>query len=158
MDSEKDGVKSPEAQAEEILRNALKLVQDEECLQGDVCPIHHRVDEVYLDEEYEYARLITYVGEYVVLTDDNPAASSAVALVKMLFGGPAAHLPTWETAVYWVGDGTLSDLLLEDFDERSKGLRYAETHDDWEHVSGIHETIVEGVRAGLIDVSKPVTD
>lgn len=50
-----------------------KTFADEDCPRGTECPVHFRNDEHVTDEITRRVALVTYVGEYVVFTDDNPA-------------------------------------------------------------------------------------
>ena len=135
-----------ERAAEEILRGAYDEAQAESCPQGRECAVHFRTSEDFANEEYKYARMIDYVGDFVVITDDNPVPTNVPALVQAVLSG----IPRWETSIYRVGDGTISDLS-----DRS-GVRYRLTHDVWEEVRRIHQSIVSALEAGLIDVSKPL--
>ena len=143
-----------EAAAEEILKQAADDIQAETCPQGKDCAVHFRVNEEFVKDEYEYARFITYVGEYVVITDDNPEAVSALALIQAALGGKAPA-DRFETSIYHVGDGTVSDLSDKTIEERRQAFRYHSTHDDWSLVPEAHHTVVSALEAGLIDVSKP---
>lgn len=148
---------SAEREAERILKEAAQKIQTEQCPQGEECPVHHRVDEEYVREGSKYARYITYSGDYVVLTEDNHVFDSPQFLLKLLLGGvkKADFPPRWETSIFHVGSGTIGDLAEVPIEERGKSLRYAKTHDDWEHLKGVHDTTVSALQAGLIDVSQP---
>ena len=151
MDNEETN--SAELAAEEILREAYPVARAEECPQGEECPVHFRVDEEYVDEESKYARLITYVGDHVVVTEDNIALGSPMALIGYILGGPKPGLPQYETSVVYVGSGVIGD--VETTEQYRKALRYAKTHDDWEAVRAEHWVTVSALSDGLIDVSKP---
>ncbi len=138
-----------ERQAEEILKAEADRIQTEECPMGLECGVHHRVDESTLDEGSEYARYISYVGEYVVVTDDNfDLYGSPTALLSLIFGIKSDE-PRWETVVYRVNEGTLSGLTMDNIAERRK---YRFTHNDWDAVKEMHELTVLGVREGMIDL------
>jgi hypothetical protein len=151
---------SAEREAEQILKDAARAIQTEQCPQGEECAIHHRVDEEYVQESVKYARFITYSGEYVVVTEDNHIFDSPQFLIKALLGGVAlAEMPPrWETSIFHVGDGTIGDLADIPSEERGKSLRYAQTHDVWEAVKTEHNATVLGLQNGLIDVSKPIVE
>jgi hypothetical protein len=151
MDNEETN--SAELAAEEILREAYPVARAEECPQGEACPVHFRIDDEYIDEESKYARLITYVGDYVVITEDNTALGSPVALIGYILGGPQAALPQYETSVVYVGSGVIGD--VETTEQYRKALRYAKTHDDWDAVPVEHSSTVIMLHQDLIDVSKP---
>lgn len=154
MDNEETN--SAELAAEEILREAYPAARAEECPQGEACPVHFRIDDEYIDEESKYARLITYVGDYVVVTEDNTALGSPMALIGYILGGPQAALPQYETSVVYVGSGVIGD--VETTEQYHKALRYAKTHDDWEAVLSEHYNAVSMLESGFIDVSKPWKD
>jgi hypothetical protein len=148
---------SAEREAENILREAARAIQTEQCPQGEECAVHHRVDEEYIQEDAEYARYITYIGDYVVLTEDNHIFDSPQFLLKVLLGGvkKADLPPRWETSIFHVGDGAIGDLVGRPIEEQGNALRYAKTHDDWGLLKSEHETTVSALTEGLIDVSKP---
>lgn len=149
---------SAEREAEQILKDAARAIQTEQCPQGEECAVHHRVDEKYVLESAKYARYITYSGDYVVLTEDNHVFDSPQFLIKALLGGVKTKEdlpPRWETSIFHVGDGTIGDLTELPVEERGKSLRYAKTHDDWDAVKMEHEAVLLALRSGLIDVSKP---
>lgn len=144
-----------EAAAEEILKQAADDIQAESCPQGKDCAVHFRVNEEFIKEEYEYARFITYVGEFVVITDDNPEALDMLAMIQAALNGNSRKVDRFETSVYHVGHGTVGDLTDKTIEERRQAFRYHSTHDDWALVPEAHHTVVSALEAGLIDVSKP---
>ena len=89
-------VNPAEAAAEEILKRAADDIRAESCPQGKDCAVHFRVNEEFVKDEYEYARLITYMGEYVVITDDNPEAVSVVALIQAALNGKPLTPDRWD--------------------------------------------------------------
>ena len=152
-----DDMNSAEQEAENILKDAFAEARAEECPQGDECPVHFRVDEEYLDVTGQYARLISYVGDYVVITDDNPALMSPAFLVKLLLGqtSKADIPPRFTTGIFKVGEGVIGDLSHKPVEEKKEAFRYSEAHDVWEAVTSTHNNVVAFLEAGLIDVSKP---
>ena len=123
---------SAEREAEMILKNAYSEARAEECPQGEECPVHFRVDEAYFLEDAQYARLITYVGEYCVITDDNHELESPAFLLKLVLGGvQLADLPAkFETSVIHVGEGAIGDITDRPAEDRFAALRYSEKHND----------------------------
>ena len=117
--------------------------------------MHFRNTEEYVKEDIEYARFITYVGEYVVITDDNPEAVSVLSLIQAALSDEAKKVDRWETSIYHVGEGTVSDLSDKTIEERRQAFRYHSTHDVWDQVPEIHRSVVFSLEVGLIDVSKP---
>lgn len=145
--------------AEEILEGAYIEARAEECPQGEECSVHFRVDDQIVEESISYVRLINYVGDYVVITEDNHELSSPLVLAKLLLGGLLLEgvdlLPRWETIIYYVGDGVIGDLSDKPLEERQNALRYAAQHDVWDELIAVHDGTVKFLKAGLIDVSKP---
>lgn len=149
---------SAEAEAEQILKDALASFDSdvEDCPQGDECAIHHRVDEVMTDDVIEFGRLITYVGDYCVITTDNPEMENPVTLAKLMLGQiTTAQLPDiYETSVLYVGpEGTLSDLKPLDHSAKLDRIRFEQTHDSWKNFRPAHESVVSSVSEGLLDLS-----
>lgn len=131
------------------------------CPQGEECAIHHRVDEEIIDEEEEYGRIITYIGDYVVITCDNPALENPYLMIKVLTGTIKEEEipPTYETCVFYVGkEGAFSSLRELPEGERPKALRFVEQFDKWAAFRTAHEMVVSGVKGGDIDLSKPVEE
>jgi hypothetical protein len=151
---------SAEREAEKILEDAYAEARAEECPQGDQCPVHFRVDEEYVVESEKYARYITYVGEYAVVTEDNHILESPVFIVKMLLGQIKKEdmPPRFETTIFFVGSGTIGDLTDKDAESQRESIRYASTHDVWEQVGEEHAATVLMLESGLIDVSKSLED
>lgn len=151
-------INSAERAAEEIIEGAYAEARAEVCPQGEDCAVHFRVDEEFFDEDSKYARLITYSGDYAVITDDSQALSSPVVAVKAMIGLPITRddVPNrWETLIYHVGDGVVGDLVGMTLEERRDALRYVAGHDEWEFLKGFHGVTLEALWAGMIDVSKP---
>lgn len=146
------------AAAEQILSDEYSKARAEECPQGDECPVHFRVDEVMFDEPSQYARLITYVGEFAVVTEDNPDLGNPALLVKAVLGSITREElpPRWSTMVIHVGEeGVLGDSAHKSLEERRKAFRYHSPHDVWDDITASHEVTVSMLEAGLLDVSLP---
>lgn len=149
---------SAELEAEKILKGAFDEAQAEKCPQGDQCAVHFRNDEEYVVEEGEYARYITYVGDYAVVTEDNHILDTPIFIIKMLLGqiSEANTPPRFETTVFLVGEGTIGDLEEKSTEARLESIRYAGTHDVWSQVKDEHTAVVMMLEAGLLDVSKSI--
>lgn len=143
--------------AEEILEGAYVEARAEECPQGEECSVHFRVDDQIVEESISYVRLINYVGDYAVVTEDNHELDSPLLMVKILLGASLKENlpPRWETIIYHVGNGVLGDLSDKPLEERRKAVRYAAQHDVWDELIEVHDGTVKFLEAGLIDVSKP---
>lgn len=153
-----DEINSAEAEAEAILQEALAELEanGEACPQGEACAVHHRIDEEILVEDEEYGRIITYAGEYCVVTSDNPEMDNPVTLVKLVLNQMKKEdLPDfYETCVFHVGEGTLGDIQKLDKDGQRNAVRFVQTHSEWSNFKDAHEVVVNGVKEALIDVSE----
>lgn len=147
---------SAEREAEKILEGAYAEARAEACPQGENCPVHFRVDDEYFDDDQLYARLITYHGEYVVVTEDNHEMDNPAVFLKLLLGGTKVIPPRFETIVYHVGEGTIGDLSDKDVEHRRKSVRYSKKHDSYKGVKDEHTLVVTELVEGFIDVSKPL--
>lgn len=147
---------SAEREAEKILKDAYAEARAEECPQGDDCPVHFRVDDEYYDDEQQYARLITYHGEYVVVTEDNHELDNPAVFLKLLLGGLQVRPSRYETLVYHVGEGTIGDLSEKDVEHRRNSVRYSKKHDSYKGVHDEHVLVVTELAEGFIDVTKPL--
>lgn len=148
---------SAEREAEKILETAYAEARAEACPQGENCPVHFRVNDEYYDDEQLYARLITYHGDYVVVTEDNHEMDNPAVFLKFLLGGTSMVLPPrFETIVYHVGEGTIGDLSDKDVEHRRKSVRYSKKHDSYKGVKDEHTLVVAELVEGFIDVSKPL--
>lgn len=128
------------------------------CPLGDNCAIHHRVDEEIMDDEAEGGRIVTYLGDYVVITSDNPDYEDPRLLFRILTNSikPEDLPPLYETCVLHVGpEGSMADLRKLDDDAQWNAVRFVEQHNSWVNFKNAHELVVNGVKGGDIDVSKP---
>lgn len=128
------------------------------CPQGDKCAVHHRIDESIIDNDTEFGRLITYTGDYVVITTDNPELESPVTLLKLVLGQltPDTLPPIYETTVVYVGaEGALADIRKLSAEERRQAIRFIQKHDDWSNFQDAHNVVLNGVKEGLLDLSGP---
>jgi len=149
-----DEINSTEQQAEEILKDAYAEVRAEWCPQGDECPVHFRVDEADIEPESLYARFITYVGDYAVVTGDNPELFTATNILGLILG-EGSRVDRWLTSVVYVGDGAIGDVPEWSAEVLSARGRHEETHDEWEALQDRHAFIVGMVQGGVIDLSEP---
>lgn len=157
MDNEEEQ-NSAEREAEEILSDLYPQVRAEECPQGEECPVHFRVDEEYFDEPAQYARLIHYIGEFCVVTEDNHELDNPLIIIKIMLGQIKKEdlPPRFETLIYHVGsEGVIGDLSGKPVTEAREALRYLKTHDNWNEIPAQHYGVTAMLEAGLIDVSKP---
>lgn len=151
-----DSQNSAEKEAEQILESAYAEARAEKCPQGKDCAVHFRVNEEYILEQAKYARLITYVGDHVVLTDDNYKYENPAVLLKLILGVTEDLPPQYETSILYVGEGTLGDVSELPESEQKASFRYIKEHNVWSEVGWQHHTTVSMLEAGLIDVSKPL--
>lgn len=145
-------------EAEKVLAEVYPEVRAEVCPQGDQCPVHFRVDDEYFDHPTQYARLITYVGDYAVVTEDNNQISQPALILKALIGALRREdlPPRWETVVMHVGSGVIADLTDKTAEEQRQAFRHSETHDEWDKISYVHKLTVGLLQRGELDVSKPL--
>lgn len=145
------------SEVERILKAEERKVRAELCPEGDGCAVHFRVDGEYFNEGAQYARLVNYVGEYAIFTEDNPEAGNPALLVKAVLGQITREdlPPRWATMIVHVGDGVLGDAEGHDAEERRQAFRYHHAHDEWAAIREEHGIVLSCLKAGLIDVSKP---
>lgn len=145
--------------AEAIVREESSKVDfdGEDCPKGDECAVHHRNDEEYLEDDVEFGRIITYVGDYCVITSDNPELDNPLTLIRLALGlfAPDNVPDAYETSVLYVGEGALADLRSLDLDGQRASIRFVQRHNQWKNFKEAHNVVVNGVRDGLIDVSSP---
>jgi hypothetical protein len=123
---------------------------------GENCAVHHRIDEAVFDEETEYGRMITYVGDYAVVTTDNPELESPILLLQIFNGkvGPKDIPPPYETCVIHVGQDALSSARKLDVQGQRDAVRFIQTHSSWDTFQDAHDAIVEAIKEDMIDVSQ----
>lgn len=150
----------PEFDAKALIEEAFEGVENEDCPMGDECPVHHRLDEAYFDEDERYGRIISYVGEYAVITTDNPEMENPYVALGVLLGKikPEDLPPYYETCVIKVGaEGTLHDVAQLDQDGHRDAIRFLQLHNSWENFKNAHEAVRSAVVEGLLDLSQPVS-
>ena len=149
-----DEINSAEQQAEEILKDAYAEARAEQCPQGDECPVHFRVDEAYIEPESLYVRFITYVGDYAVVTEDNPELFTTTNILGLILG-EGSRVDRWLTSVVYVGDGAIGDVPEWSAEVLLARSRHKETCDSWEGLQDRHALVVGMVQDGVIDLSEP---
>lgn len=159
---ELEPARTAEEEAEEILRQAMTQVDmdGEDCPMGDACAIHHRNDEETLDDDEEFGRLITYVGDYMVVTSDNPDLEDPRVMLRILLGlYNADNAPAlYDTTVLKVGEGAMADLRALSREDQKRSIRFVQQHNEWANFKAAHEAVVQGVRDGLINLDTPVCE
>jgi len=130
----------------------------EDCPAGDECPVHHRLDAEMAHEDIEYGSAITYVGDYVVFSGDNPRkVDPLVQLVAKAFrleDQIGEDEPQYQTAVLYVGpEGTLSD-FLDVSGALSSATKFVQRHDSWDNFFEAHDMIVDAVKMDRLDLSE----
>ena len=91
------------------------------CPSGNDCPVHFRIDRVVSREEDEIFSAVEYVGEFCIISGDNPKYTDPYGgLEALAYSLSHGHPPMdfFETAVYRVGEGSLYDIT--DGDLRTK--------------------------------------
>lgn len=114
------------------------------------CYSCNRVDQTEINENT--SSLVTYVGEYAVITTACPELDSAPAAMAYAMGYCELE-NVYITMVVYVGDekATLkqSYQLVEDDDF----YRYWTRHNDLDNLKDAHAMVVEGVKSDWLDVS-----
>lgn len=130
----------------------------EECPMGDDCAIHFRNDEERFDPEYEEGRIISYAGDWVIVTEDNrdPMAELKLAMMDLDLPIEGAKPNRYETSVTYVGGGSLGDLYEEDDETVLAAVRYVVTHDSWKNFKNAHKMVIEAVMGGSIALDSSV--
>ena len=150
-------INSAELEAEAILKAELERLQDDDyCPMGEECSVHHRVDGEEFSDVLQRGTIITYLGEFAVMTAKNPELFPAEFMARMVLGAQDDLPDAYETVVIRVGEGTLADVGKLPFDDQVDSIRYIETHNDWMYFASVHDHIAACVEAGLIDLSKPI--
>lgn len=117
-------------------------MNETECTETD-CAVHNRVDRAVFDDGMVWY-IITYVGEYAVVTRENPVLADPLLAISAALAGHKVDLLV--TAVQYVKDDTVGG--AEDFD-----LRWILFHDSDELAQATHDRIVERVKSGDIDLT-----
>lgn len=133
-------------------------INGEECPSGDECAFHFRNDEEQFDPEFEEGRMVSYVGDWVVITEENRDPKDQLKLSLMNLGMPIKgdRPARYETTVTHVGKGALADLYEQDDDTIRLATRYLVTHDSWKNFKEAHEMVIEAVMGGSITLDNAV--
>lgn len=115
------------------------------------CYSCNRVDQLELNDDT--TSMVTYLGEYAVVTSGALELDSAPAALAFAMGYCTLE-NAYITTVVYLGDEKASlkqsYYLVEDDNEF---YRYWTRHDDLDNLKEAHQMVVEGVKSGLIDVS-----
>ena len=114
----------------------------------ETCAVHNRVDDAVFEDGMVYF-IITYLGEYAVVTRENPLLDNPMLAISAALAGKNVDLLV--TAVQYVSNGTVGN--DDDFD-----LRWLLFHDSDELAQETHDRIVERVKSGDIDLSTTVPE
>lgn len=127
-------------------------MEEFKCVEGDGCGVHYRQNSSIIEEEFQACSMVTYIGEYAVMTGDNPTAAGAMGALASLLGVKVPRYCSW---VIYVGDKTIHEATVAvSPEETRKAIRYDQVHDNWDNVVTEHDALVMGVEHGLLDVSK----
>lgn len=147
-------------------------MMENDCVSTD-CPVHHRNDYRETFEAGRSTRVITYVGDYVVFTTDNPdlfTPEGTVEAVKLAMGLKANPPKLFTSGVYRVGPGGTLGPFVGNAEVMTSARVFSSTHGEMPNeavateVAGIeglnkwvddrlgesHSMIVEQVRDGII--------
>ena len=114
--------------------------EDDSCPLGEKCSVHCRYDSEHVNDVMEYGRIITYFGDYAILTGDCTDYASE---------------DLYETCVFLVNDGTLADLAKLPRVESLFRVMFVQTHDEWSGFKAAHSMVVDGVKEGILDLTTP---
>jgi len=148
------------AEAEAIVSQSLAKLGTEECIEGDDCPIHFRIESEELDDEGQGGRIVSYIGNFAVVTADNPDLTRPSVLLRLIFGLYTEETvpATYETSVIHVGEGAIGDLYKQSEQVRKDATRYIHKHSDWAAFRDVHDSVLWDVAAGEIDLSTPIKE
>lgn len=126
-----------------------------ECPMGLNCAIHYRITEEYFDNEAGYGRMITYVGNYAVITSENMELYSPMSVLKSLIDPNYVEPGLYATEVIEVGEGSIGDLYERATNEGILDMtRFMQEHNNWGNFRNAHDMVVEMVTAGQVDLSQ----
>jgi hypothetical protein len=110
-----------------------------------------RVSVESLDENPKM--LVTYLGEYAVVTDEVPELKVPGCLACFLLG--LIKLDQYMTAVVYLGSdsASLNESIVSVGDEDF--YRYWVRHNDPDNIEEAHRMVVQSFKSGLIDASTP---
>jgi hypothetical protein len=136
------------------------------------CAIHTRTNERIVENGVEDGRIIEYVGDYVVITDQNieyNPINDLATFFKAMSEGTLDSLdfgqnPLYATEVIKVGDGSLSDLYDRVTDDNGNlnadfyksHIMYRQTFDKWDSFELSHDATVDLLKSNALDVSTSV--
>lgn len=127
---------------------------NEKC-SNDFCSIHYRVDQLEINDDTE--TLISYIGEYVVVTGVAPEVATSGAMMSMMLGIISPE-NMYVTYVGWLGSETNSiQDSIEEVDTHDY-FRFWQRHDDVDNLLEVHQMIVSSVKEELIDLGTPQGD
>lgn len=120
-------------------------MNETECTEA-TCAVHNRVDGSSINDGMVYF-IINYVGEYAVVTRENPILGDPMMAIAAALAGHNVDLLV--TGVQHVGEGASADGDLD--------LRWLLFHNSDELAQATHDLIVDRVKAGELDLSTKVS-
>jgi hypothetical protein len=101
--------------------------------------------------DYEI-QIVTYVGDYVVMTGVSPELADP--MIGMLQSLGIVKIPALTLVIGYVGEDSVGDSKTTVPDEEF--VRYIARHDNVDDPKGPHDMLVEELKAGTLDVSTPI--
>jgi hypothetical protein len=126
------------------MNDTTKPCKDEQC---GVCV--RRDMNVVTDYEVQ---IVTYVGDYVVMTGLSPELQDPMIAMLQQIG--IVSIPTLALVIGYVGEGSVGDSKVTVPDEEF--VRYIARHSNVDDPKGPHDMLVEELKAGTLDVSTPI--
>lgn len=128
---------------------------ESKCTQGDDCMICHRKDGSEGSSDNLDMRIVTYVGDKVVITADHRTLTDPFSVLMTVLTGKEESDFDYETAIIGVGEGSLRSAL--DLPSAQEFYRHEYSVSDVpDTVQGVHDMIVEQLKNGEIDLSNPI--
>lgn len=119
---------------------------DADCPKGELCPSHYRVDAEEYQEDNAYGQFVTYVGDWCVVTGDNPELDVALdeTPIQSILDPeePLTLPPGYISVVIRVGEGTLSETDELPTEEYHMAVRFVSKFDDFEDFRDVHAAMV----------------
>jgi len=97
-------------------------------------------------------QIVTYVGDYVVMTGISPELQDP--MIGMLQSMGIVQIPALTLVIGYVGEGSVGD--SKDTVPDEEFVRYMARHSNVDDPKGPHDMLVEELKAGTLDVSTPI--
>lgn len=130
-------------------------MNEENCPMNTSCPVHFRIDgEVSMDDFYQEGVLVSYVGKYAVVTQDDRTAEGLARMLVEVIAGVTPSVP-YVQHVLEVGDLCVGDLEGKGDEEVLRSIRNTVNFTGWDTFRDRHNTTVMALREGLLEFNAP---